>query len=271
MSYADPNRRILITNDDGIEAAGLACLARIAGQLANDVWTFAPASEASGVGHAMTLHRPLRIREMGEKVYTVDGTPTDCVLLAINDLLPERKPDLVLSGVNHGANIGDDVTYSGTIGAAMEATLLGIPAVALSLVYDREAGEVPNWQTAEVYGPAVIAKLLSRDWPRDTLINVNFPACEPHEVRGVKALRHGTRKIGDEIIHHKDPRGRSYTWIGPARSHAEEPARDTDVSAIADNFVTVTPIHLDLTNYQALSEMQGWFDDGDIAHAQVAE
>ncbi|MEM6903231.1 MAG: 5'/3'-nucleotidase SurE [Pseudomonadota bacterium] len=270
MSRIDPNRRLLITNDDGIEAEGLACLGRIAAQLSRDVWTFAPASEASGVGHAMTLHRPLRIREMGERVYTVDGTPTDCVLLAINDLLPRQKPDLVLSGVNQGANIGDDVTYSGTIGAAMEATLLGIPAVALSQCYDRSAG-TPHWPTAETFGPLVIAKLLEQPWPDGTLYNVNFPACAPEEVKGIRALRHGTQKIGDDITHHQDPRGRRYTWIGPARSHAVAPAHDTDVSAVAENYVTVTPIHLDLTNHKALAKMQDWFVDDDIKQPQVAE
>lgn len=246
-------RRILVTNDDGIEADGLKLLARLAGELSDDVWICAPAGEASGVGHAITLHRPLRIRNLRPGVFTVDGTPTDCVLLAINDLLGDRKPDLVLSGINHGANIGDDVTYSGTIGGAMEATLLGIPAMALSLAMDGNPS--PHWQTVERHALPLMRQLLAGNWPRETLFNLNFPDCAPDDVRGVRMLRHGTRKLGDEITHHRDPRGRSYTWIGPARRHAREVLGDADVSAIDDRYVTVTPLHLDLTNYKAINEL----------------
>ena len=247
------SRRILVTNDDGIEADGLACLTRVAQALSDDVWVCAPASEASGVGHAMTLHRPLRIRHLAEQTYTVDGTPTDCVLLAINDLLHDRKPDLVLSGVNHGSNIGDDVTYSGTIGAAMEATLLGIKAVAVSL----ELGsDTPRWETVEAHAPATIQAMLDQPWPDASLYNLNFPDRKPHDVKGLRVVRHGTRKLGDEIIHHRDPRGRSYTWIGPARRHAVDPDSNNDVAAINDGYMTVTPINLDLTNYEAMNGLE---------------
>ncbi len=263
MSMPDASkRRILITNDDGIEAEGLRVLARIADTLSRDVWTCAPINEASGVGHAITLHRPLRIRKLGDQTFTVDGTPTDCVLLAINDLIHDRKPDLVLSGINHGANIGDDVTYSGTIGATMEATLLGIPAIALSL----EQGEAEaHWSSVEAHAPAIIEKLLGQAWPKETLFNLNFPDLPADQVKGIRVLRHGTRKIGDEITHHRDPRGRSYTWIGPARRHAVQPDGNTDVTAIAEGYITITPLHLDLTNYAALDELQQSFAGADVA------
>jgi 5'-nucleotidase len=251
MSLSDAgNRRILITNDDGIDAEGLRVLARIADRLSDDVWTCAPINEESGVGHAITLHRPLRVRKLADQIFTVDGTPSDCVLLAINDLIHDRKPDLVLSGVNHGANIGDDVTYSGTIGATMEATLLGIPAIALSL----ELGEgEANWASVEAHAPSIIETLVGQDWPKETLISVNFPDCPTDAVKGIRVLRHGTRKIGDEITHHRDPRGRSYTWIGPARRHAIDPDENTDVTAVYDGYITITPLRLDLTNYDALA------------------
>ncbi|MEO0392165.1 MAG: 5'/3'-nucleotidase SurE [Pseudomonadota bacterium] len=245
--------RILVTNDDGIEAEGLACLARVASALSDDVWICAPANEASGVGHAITLHRPLRIRHLEAQRYTVDGTPTDCVLLAINDLLSDRKPDLVLSGVNHGSNIGDDVTYSGTIGAAMEATLLGVPAVAVSLeINDQD----PRWDTVEHHAPGVIAAMVNNPWPAATLYNLNFPDQRPDAVKPLRVVPHGTRKLGDDISHHRDPRGRSYTWIGPARRHAVESGQDTDVSAIHEGHMTVTPIALDLTNYTAMRGLE---------------
>lgn len=251
--------RILVTNDDGIEAEGLQCLIRVARLLSDDVWVCAPANEASGVGHAITLHRPLRIRHLTEQTFTVDGTPTDCVLLAINDLLHDRKPDLVLSGVNHGSNIGDDVTYSGTIGAAMEATLLGIKAVAVSLELGVDA---PRWETVEALAPAVIQAMIDDEpWPVASLYNLNFPDRKPKEVRGLRVVRHGTRKLGDEIIHHRDPRGRSYTWIGPARRHAVDTDSDNDVAAIKEGYMTVTPLNLDLTNYEAMNGLEARLND----------
>jgi 5'-nucleotidase len=265
---AEPQPRILITNDDGIEAEGLRVLARVANELSQDVWTCAPISEASGVGHGMTLHRPLRIRRLGPSTFTVDGTPTDCVLLAINDLLGERKPDLVLSGVNHGSNIGDDVTYSGTIGGAMEATLLGIPAVALSLATDNNPA--PYWASVEMHAPGIIRQLMAEPWPSETLFSINFPNCPAEQVRGVRVLRHGTRKIGDEITHHRDPRGRQYTWIGAARSHAKEPEHDADVSIIEQNFITVTPLHMDLTNHAVLERYRQALDT-DLAVGDEAQ
>ena len=257
--------RILVTNDDGIEADGLQCLIGVAKALSNDVWVCAPANEASGVGHALTLHRPLRIRHLEAQTYTVDGTPTDCVLLAINDLLHDRKPDLVLSGVNHGSNIGDDVTYSGTIGAAMEATLLGIPAVAVSL--ELGSGD-PRWDTVEAHAPTVIQTMLDEPWPTASLYNLNFPDRKPNDVKPLRVVRHGTRKLGDEIIHHRDPRGRSYTWIGPARRHAVDQGSDNDVAAIAAGHMTVTPINLDLTNYDAMKGLEERLNKG---HDRVQE
>ena len=161
-----------------------------------------PATEQSGASHSLTIHRPVRLRQIEERRFTVDGTPTDCVLLAINHVLADRKPDLVLSGVNHGFNIGEDVTYSGTIAAAMEATLLGIRAVSLS----QEVGEKPvDFSPAEHWGPSVLNKLLAAEWPKNVMVNVNFPARRPEDITGIEVARHGNRKIGDELTERVDP------------------------------------------------------------------
>lgn len=249
--------RILISNDDGIEAAGLAALEEIARSISDDVWVCAPASEASGAGHSITVHRPLRIRTFGPKRYAIDGTPTDCVLVAVNDLMADRKPDLVLSGINHGVNIGDDVTYSGTIGAAMEGCLQGIRSIAFSL--ELNDGKPARWDAAVHWGKVVVPKLLTLPFQPETLTNVNFPDRDIADTAGVAVLRHGTWKIGDQITHHLDPRGRRYTWIGPARRHGIEPGLEHDVTALHAGYVTVTPIQMDMTCYPLLDRMKEVF------------
>ena len=246
--------RILISNDDGINAAGLGVLERIAQSLSDDVWVCAPVSEQSGASHSLTIHRPVRLRQIEERRFTVDGTPTDCVLLAINHVLAERKPDLVLSGVNHGFNIGEDVTYSGTIAAAMEATLLGIRAISVS----QEVGEKPvDFSPAEHWGPSVLAKLLAVEWPKNVMVNVNFPARRPEDVTGIEVARHGNRKIGDELTERVDPRGRTYFWIGTARNGEIE--HDTDVHALMDGKISVTPLNLDLSDYPTIATLRQAF------------
>lgn len=248
--------RILVSNDDGIHAAGLGVLEKIARTLTEDVWVVAPEMEQSGASHSLTMHRPLRLKQVGDRRYTVDGTPTDCVLLAINHLLADRKPTLVLSGVNHGNNIGEDITYSGTIACAMEATLLGVRAIAFS---QRIEGDKPlSWAVAEKYGPEVVRKAMSVDWPRHVLVNVNFPAVAPDKVTGIQVVRHGNRKIGDELDERVDPRGRRYFWIGPVRGEAEVPA-DTDVHVVSHGGISVTPIYLDLTHYAAMDRLREAF------------
>ncbi len=248
--------RILVTNDDGVHAIGLKVLEDIARSLTPDVWVVAPEAEQSAASHSLTIHRPLRLRQHGEKRYTVDGTPTDCVLIALNKIMKDDKPTLVLSGVNQGSNIGEDVTYSGTIAAAMEATLLGVPAIALSQHY--ENGTPPDWSTAAHWGPQVVRQAVTVAWPRNVLLNVNFPAVPPDRVTGVQAVRHGKRKIGDELMERIDPRGRPYIWIGTLRGEADV-SPGTDIHVVLNGGVSVTPIYLDLTHIPTLETLRQAF------------
>jgi 5'-nucleotidase len=248
--------RILISNDDGIEAPGLVLLEKIARDLGADVWVVAPEQEQSGASHSLTTRRPLRLREAGARHFAVDGTPTDCVMLAVKHLLRDHLPDLVLSGINEGSNLGDDLTYSGTVAAAMEATLLDLPAIALSQKHARDRS-VP-WQTAARFAPEVIRRLCARPWPEHTLVNVNFPGVGPERVRGIAATAQGKRGIADNLTQRLDPHGRPYYWIGPVHEDgAAEPG--TDLAAINDDLVSVTPIYLDLTNRPVLASLQQVF------------
>ena len=248
--------RLLITNDDGIAAKGLRLLEKVARKLSKDVWTVAPEIEQSGASHSLTLHRPLRVRRVARRRFAVDGTPTDCVLLAINKLLAGKRPTLVLSGINGGGNLGEDVTYSGTVAAAMEATLLKVPAIALSMHYSDRARI--RWATAEKYAGTVIRRLVARPWPRNTLINVNFPDVPPDKVKGFAVVRQGRHKIGDQLTERTDPRGRPYFWIGPIRDE-DAGRRGTDLAAITGGRISLTPIFLDLTNTKALEPLRKVF------------
>jgi 5'-nucleotidase len=248
--------RILVTNDDGIHAQGLQVLERIAHLLTDDVWVAAPEMEQSAASHSLTINRPLRLRQLGEKRFTIDGTPTDCVLLAINRLFGRDKPTLVLSGVNHGSNIGEDVTYSGTIAAAMEGTLLGLPSIALSQHY--ENGTPPIWNTAETWGPTVIRRAVSVPWPGNVLLNVNFPARAADEVTGIEIVRHGKRKLADDLIERIDPRGRPYIWIGALHGDADT-TPDTDIHVVLNGGIAVTPLALDLTHTPTLAALRKAF------------
>ncbi len=243
--------RVLITNDDGIHAPGLRVLESIARKLGGDVWVVAPESNQSGAGHSLTLRRPLRVRQVAARHFAVDGTPTDCVLLGLQHVI--REPvDLVLSGVNQGGNLGDDVTYSGTVAAAMEATVLGVPAVALS--QECVGGHPVKWHTAEHFALLVLRRLLDASWAENVLINVNFPDRAVHSVAGIRVTCQGKRKIGDELVERRDPRGEPYVWIGALRADEAFP-EGTDLAAIAAGFVSVTPIHLDLTHYPSLDRL----------------
>jgi len=246
------NARILLSNDDSIHAEGFAALERIARSLSDDVWVCAPETEQSGAGHSLTIHRPLRLRQVAEKRFAVDGTPTDCVLLAINHVLAGRPPDLVLSGVNHGRNAADDVTYSGTIAAAMEATLLGVRAVALSQAKPPDAP--PDFSAAEVWGPKVIRQVLEIDWPDGVLMNVNFPNCPADRVAGIRHAHQGGPKTGDTIVERIDPRGRAYFWIGGTHSNGSD-GEHTDLGALAAGYVSVTPLNIDLTDVPTLERL----------------
>jgi 5'-nucleotidase len=236
--------RILLTNDDGIEARGLKVLHRVVRGLCRDVWIVAPEIEQSGASHSLTLHRPLRVRKLGPRRFAVDGTPTDCVLLALKRLLGDKQPTLVVSGINGGANLGDDVTYSGTVAAAMEATLLGVPAI--------------RWPTAERHAPEVIRRLVAQPWPKNTLINVNFPDLPPSDVKGITVARQGRHKIGDQLMERTDPRGRPYYWIGPLRETGDGVA-GTDITEVTAGWITLTPILLDLTSTPALTALRKVF------------
>ncbi|WP_448206519.1 5'/3'-nucleotidase SurE [Azospirillum sp. sgz302134] len=248
--------RILVTNDDGIHAQGLKVLEKIARSLSDDVWVVAPEMEQSAASHSLTINRPLRLRKLDEKRFTVDGTPTDCVLLAVNHVMKDARPTLVLSGVNQGSNIGEDVTYSGTIAAAMEATLLGVPSIAMSQHY--ENGNPIDWSAAEAWGADVIRKAVTVAWPKNVLLNVNFPARKAEEVTGIQVVRHGKRKIGDELLERVDPRGKPYIWIGTLRGEADV-APDTDIHVVFSGGISVTPVFLDLTHTPTLQTLRQAF------------
>ena len=248
--------RILVSNDDGIGSPGIKLLEEIARDLSPDVWVVAPEQEQSAASHSLTTRRPLRMSELAPRRYAVDGTPTDCVMLAVKHLLRDRRPDLVLSGINAGGNVGEDLTYSGTVAAAMEATLLDIPAIALSQHY--LDGEPIPWETAARFAPEVIRTLTRLPWPEHTLININFPAASPDDVRGLAVTSQGKRAIADNLTERYDPRGRPYYWIGPIREDGvAEPG--TDLAAINENQVSITPIYLDLTNIPVLASLKKVF------------
>jgi len=237
---------ILVTNDDGVHAAGLAALAAALDEL-GEVWIVAPEREQSACGHALTLHRPLRVQSIGERKFWVNGTPSDCVNLAVLGFLPE-SPVLVACGINAGSNLGDDVTYSGTVSAAMEATLLSVPSMAVSLA---EGG---NLAAAAAIARHIAMRLLVEGLPRKTFLNINVPPGTP---KGVRITRLGHRVYSEKIIEQTDPRGRSHYWIG-AGPPQWEALDGTDMGAIHEGFVAVTPLHLDLTNHRALSHMADW-------------
>ena len=197
------NPRILLTNDDGIRARGLASLEKIARELSDDIWIVAPHEEQSGAGRSLTLHDPLRIRQWDERRFSVTGTPTDCVLIGVQDIVPGKRPDLVLSGVNRGQNIAEDVTFSGTVAGAMQGMQLGIPSVALSQAYGFKKGDPIEWETAELYGAPILRRLFDLKWPDDVLININFPDRKPDDVHEVEVTRQGRR---DQHILHADQR-----------------------------------------------------------------
>ena len=244
--------RILLTNDDGIHAPGLALLERITARLSDDVWVCAPAEEQSGAGHSLTLHSPVRLREHGQRRFAVTGTPSDSVNLALRKLFADKQPDVVISGINAGENLADDITYSGTVSAAMEAALAGIPAFALSQAF-RERGA--SFDAAEHWAEKVLRPLLDRQMANRTLVNVNFPALPHDSVRGIKVVRQGFHDYArGSLVEGRDPRGRPYYWFGlDDIEHTLD--HGTDLEAIADGYVAVTPLQLDLTHHAAIGQM----------------
>jgi len=242
--------RLLLCNDDGIYSEGLRALEESLASFGT-IYVVAPDREQSAASHAVTLQRPLRIEQLGERRWAVDGTPTDAVLLAVNGLLREERPDYVISGINRGHNIADDVTYSGTVSAAIEGTLLGIQSIAVSL----GGREAFDFGPAAAFTGELLRSLQDVRLPRNTLLNVNVPPLPRSLIKGVQLTRQGQRRYGDTIIEKTDPRGRKYYWIGGGEMDLVDDGGDTDIGAIAREMISITPLHLDLTNYSSFDEL----------------
>jgi 5'-nucleotidase len=247
--------RILLTNDDGYNAPGLFVLEKIAAHFSDDIWVCAPHEEQSGAGHSLTLTRPVRLREHAPKRFSVTGTPSDAVAMALKKVLP-GPPDLILSGVNRGANLGDDVTYSGTVSAALEGALAGVRSIALSQVYAREGmGDSVPFAVAEAWGERALRPLIDMPFAPRTLINVNFPPLTAAEVRGIRVVRQGFHDYArGSLVESVDPRGYPYFWFG-LHGIEQTPGHESDLEAIADGYVSVTPLHVDLTHEASLKAM----------------
>ena len=248
--------RILVTNDDGIHAPGLAVAEGIARALTDDVWVVAPETEQSGASHSLTLTLPLRLRSIDAKRFAVTGTPTDCVMMGVAEIMKDGPPTLVLSGVNRGSNIADDVTYSGTIAGAMEGTALGIPAIALSQAYGFGESREVDWHCARSQGPDLIRKLVAIGWPADVLMNVNFPDCAVGQVAEVEVTAQGKRDLQTAMLDRRvDARGVPYYWIGFKRVKSDPPV-GSDLRAIYEKRISVTPLHLNLTEHRVLETLK---------------
>ena len=253
--------RILVSNDDGIHAPGLVVAEQIARTLSDDIWVVAPETEQSGASHSLTLTLPLRLRHAGHQRFALSGTPTDCVMMAGIHIMKERLPDLVISGVNRGYNVADDVTYSGTVAAAMEGTVLGIPSIAMSQSFGPlDDVESNQFACAVKHGPALLKRLVEIGWPETVLLNVNFPALPPSKVKRVNVTRQGQRdqsilKVDQRV----DARGRTYFWVGFKRI-LSDPERGTDLHAMAEGCISVTPLHLDLTELREQQRLSSLLD-----------
>ncbi len=257
---ATMNPHILITNDDGIDSPGLLALKRALGRVGR-VTVIAPDHNWSAAGHSKTMHKPLRINRVrladGDYAFSTDGAPSDCVALAILGFLPER-PDLVVSGINKGSNMGDDITYSGTVAAAMEGIIWGYPSMAVSLDdYIPDDPEANNFEAAGMIAARLAPYLLSPEWDRATLLNVNVPNLPQEEIKGLEITRLGRRGYQDDLVERTDPFGRHYYWIGGGKPTGVN-KRGTDIHAIAHGKISVTPIHLDLTNHRMIGRLKGW-------------
>lgn len=249
--------RILLTNDDGIRARGLQSLEMIARAISDDIWIVAPHEEQSGASRALTLHEPLRVRKLEDRRFSITGTPTDCVLMGVQDLIPGKRPDLVLSGVNRGANIAEDVTFSGTVAGAMQGMQLGIKSIAFSQAYAWMADSPIHWETAETFGAPILKKLLRQSWGDQVLLNVNFPDRTPEHVKEVEVTRQGRRN--QEVVHadkRTDPRGVDYYWIG-FRGLPQEPEEGDDLHAVMEGRISITPLHVDLTHMETHHRLKG--------------
>ena len=243
---------ILVTNDDGIQSKGIIALAKALREI-GDVFAVAPEIEQSAVAHSLTLHRPLRVERIRKNFYAVDGTPADCIHLGVNIILPER-PRLIVSGINKGGNLGDDIIYSGTVSAAFEGTLLGIPSFAISLVSRSHF----KFDVAARFALKVARRIIERGLPKNTFLNINVPNLDEKEIKSYR-ITHQGRLIhsGDEVIEKVDPRGRKYYWIGGGQLIFER-GGNTDVEAVSKSCISITPLNLDLTNYPSIRELRKW-------------
>ena len=250
--------RILLTNDDGFHAEGFDALRRIAAQLSDDVWVAAPEVEQSGASRALTLSQPIRVQKVSEREWRVAGTPTDCVLLAIQDLIPGGRPDLVLSGVNRGQNIAEDVTFSGTVAGALQGMALGVPSIALSQALTRFHDDLPAlFETAVAHAPGLIARLVKAGWPADVVMNLNFPDAPAEAVTEVEVTTQGVRDQGHMHAERRtDLRGRDYYWMG-FRGKQGEPPPGSDLAAVYGGRISVTPLHIDLTHRETAHRLRG--------------
>lgn len=249
--------RILCSNDDGIHAPGMAVLERIARTISDDVWTVAPLVEQSGASRAMSLHQPIRIHQFDEKRFAVAGTPTDAVMMGVSKILEDKKPDLVLAGVNNGQNVAEDLTYSGTVAAALKGMVLGIPSIALSQSrFDRAK---VRWETAEHHAPAILKKLLDHGWPDNVIININFPDVDPDQVGPTMITRQGQRDAVSLYTEERtDLRGQLYHWFG-FKGKQSNPPEGTDLRAIYDGQISIMPLHLELTHEETREKLQNIF------------
>ncbi|MEO1240579.1 MAG: 5'/3'-nucleotidase SurE [Pseudomonadota bacterium] len=250
--------RILCSNDDGIHARGLESLVNIARELSDDVWVVAPQEEQSGAARALTLAHPLRVRKYEERRFSVTGTPSDAVLMGVTKIMDGKKPDLILSGVNNGQNIAEDVTVSGTIAAAFQGMSMGIPSVALSLA--RMARDKARWETPEAHGAGIVRRLLDQGWPENVVINVNFPDRAPDEVSDIEVTSQGHRDAVQLYAEErKDLRGGRYYWYGYT-GELSDPPQGTDLSAIYAGRISITPLHLALTHKESLKSLSAVFN-----------
>ncbi|MEM8770908.1 MAG: 5'/3'-nucleotidase SurE [Pseudomonadota bacterium] len=249
--------RILCSNDDGIHARGLESLVKIARELSDDVWVVAPQEEQSGAARALTLAHPVRLRKYDDKRFSVHGTPSDAVVMALTNIMKDAPPDLILSGVNNGQNLAEDVTVSGTIAAAFQGMSLGVPSVALSLARFERARA--KWATPEAHGAKIVKQLLDAGWPRDVVVNVNFPDRAPDDIQGVEVTGQGHRDAFQLFAEErKDLRGGTYYWVGYT-GELSNPPEGTDLRAIYDGRISITPLHLALTHETARESLQKVF------------
>jgi 5'-nucleotidase len=255
--------RILLTNDDGVEAPGLDALLAIASELSDDVWVVAPETDQSGAAHSLTLHEPMRLRQLKERTYAVKGTPTDCIIMGVRFLLTDQRPDLILSGVNSGHNIADDVTYSGTIAGAIEGTLLGVPSIALSLSMNYSDKGAARWDTPMKLGPGLVRRLLEIGWPKGVLMNVNFPDRDPEDVGDIVVTDQGKRDADFlQIEDRMDTRGNPYYWLG-FKERLSPPGSGTDLRALQLGHISVTPLNVNMTDQPTADRLRAALRDGD--------